>query len=298
MNAPIHRKLAACSTVGQALTALAALFREAGLPDGAADARLLACAAFHMPRLDLTLRPDAHADEASLARLCAFADRRLRREPVTRILGTRGFWKLELDVHADVLDPRPDSEALIEACLAALESRRAERLHLLDVGTGSGALLAALLSELPNSRGWGIDLSASAVAAARSNINKLNLEERAVILNQSWADPLPTTFDLVVSNPPYIETDAISGLDPEVKDHDPHLALDGGADGLDAYRAIASRRKAWMRQGSLLALEIGSTQARQVAAIFEEAGMHLRALRQDYAGMDRVMLWAEEACSA
>lgn len=296
MTASSHRNLTACSTVGQALTALAAMFREAGLPDGATDARLLACAAFRMTRLDLTLRPDARADEASLTRLCAFAESRLRREPVTRILGTRGFWNLELHVHANVLDPRPDSEALVEVCLEALEGRRAERLHVLDVGTGSGALLAALLSELPNSHGWGIDISASAAAAAHSNINKLGLEKRAAILNQSWAAPLPTTFDLVVSNPPYIETAAISGLDPEVRDHDPHLALDGGADGLDAYRAIARHRKAWMREGGLLALEIGSTQARQVGAIFKEAGMHLLALRQDYAGLDRVTLWAEGAC--
>ena len=290
MSSPGRKPLADCSTAGEALAALAGLFREAEINDGLNDARLLVCAALGLSHLDLALRPDIAVDEAQMERIRSLAERRLGREPVTRILGARGFWSIDLDIHENVLDPRPDTEIVIEAALEALGSRRNDPLRLLDIGTGSGALIAALLTELPHATGHAIDISPDAASAARSNLHKLGLDERAVVWRQSWADDLPGTFDLVVSNPPYIETGAIAGLDAEVRDHDPHLALDGGADGLDAYRELAARHKAWLRPAGLMIVEIGSTQAHAVKLIFEAAGARMSTLHKDYAGHDRAMV--------
>lgn len=292
MSGPTRKPLADCATAGETLAALAKLFREAGLSDGLSDARLLVCAVLGVTHLDLTLRPDGPVDEAQMERIHSLAERRLRREPVTRILGARGFWSIDLDVHENVLDPRPDTEIVIEAALAALGSRRNDPLRILDIGTGSGALIAALLTELPHATGYAIDISPDAASAARSNLHKLGLGERAVVLNQSWVDDLPGTFDLVVSNPPYIETGAIAGLDAEVRDHDPHLALDGGADGLDAYRELAARHAAWLRPDGLMVVEIGATQAETVKLSFEASGARMIALYKDYAGHDRAMVLA------
>lgn len=282
-----------CVTISQSLGALNALLREAGIGDHQSDARRLACAAFGIAHIDLILRSDAKAGEAELSRLEAFAKRRLDHEPVTRILGTRGFWSFDLAVHQNVLDPRSDTEVVVEACLEALGARANEPLTILDVGTGSGALVAALLSECPQSHGWAIDLSPDAVTAATQNLEALGLSERVTVAHQSWMAPLPVQFDLVVSNPPYIETRAIADLDPEVRNFDPALALDGGADGLDAYRAIASNQDAWLKAEGLLAVEIGAAQAASVQAIFEAAGARLVQLRQDYAGRDRAMVWGQ-----
>ncbi|MBX9757191.1 MAG: peptide chain release factor N(5)-glutamine methyltransferase [Beijerinckiaceae bacterium] len=283
--------LADCATVTQCLSALERMFHASGITDGARDARLLVCAAFGLSHLDLALRPDAPLDAARLHRLDAMAQRRLRREPVTRILGARGFWSLDLDVHPNVLDPRPDTEIVIEASLKALGSRTREPLRILDIGTGSGALIAALLTELPQATGCAIDVSPHAVSAARANLAKLGLDGRAEVRLQSWADPLPQRFDLIVSNPPYIETAAIASLDREVRDHDPRLALDGGADGLDAYRELARRRQDWAAPGGLVVVEIGATQAASVKAMFEATGARMVCLHKDYAGLDRVLVF-------
>lgn len=287
------RSLADCATVAQSLAALERMLSASGIADSMADARLLVCAAFGMNKLDLALRPDAPVDAAQRDRLNAMAQRRLRREPVTRILGARGFWSLDLDVHPNVLDPRPDTEIVIEASLEALGPRRGEPLRILDIGTGSGALMAALLTELPQATGWAIDISPDAVAAARGNLTRLGLDHRTHVSLQGWADPLPHAFDLVVSNPPYIETAAIAALDPEVRNHDPHLALDGGPDGLDAYRELAARRKGWACPGGLMAVEIGASQAEAVKALFEAAGARVMALHRDYAGLDRALVVAD-----
>lgn len=285
--------LADCATAAQSLAALERMLSASGIADSMADARLLVCAAFGMSKLDLALRPDSPVDAAQRERLNAMAQRRLRREPVTRILGARGFWSLDLDVHPNVLDPRPDTEIVIEASLEALGPRRGEPLRILDIGTGSGALMAALLTELPQATGWAIDISPDAVAAARGNLARLGLDHRAHVSLQGWADPLPHAFDLVVSNPPYIETAAIAALDPEVRNHDPHLALDGGPDGLDAYRELAARRKGWARPGGLMVVEIGASQAEAVKSLFEAAGARVMALHRDYAGLDRALVVAD-----
>jgi release factor glutamine methyltransferase len=282
-----------CRSIAESLGALKNMLRAAGVDDFERDARVLTCAAFNIAQIDLILRPDAAASPEALARLADFARRRLNCEPVTRIVGSRGFWTFEMEVQPDVLDPRPDTEVLVEMCVARLEARRAESLTFLDIGTGSGALLAALLSEFPKASGHAIDVSPHAVAAARQNLSMLGLSERAVVLQQSWADPVPQRFDLVVSNPPYIPSAEILTLGPEVRNFDPVLALDGGADGLDAYRAIAKRWRDWIIPGGLLALEIGATQAADICRLFDSTGARLLEARKDYAGNDRTLLWAE-----
>ncbi len=178
-------------SIAEALAVLKTMLRDAGLDDFERDARALACAAFNIAQIDLILRPDAAASPEALARLADFARRRLNREPVTRIVGSRGFWTFEMEVRPDVLDPRPDTEVLVEMCVARLEARRAESLTFLDIGTGSGALLAALLSEFPKARGHAIDVSPQAVAAARQNLSMLGLSERAVVLAAVLGRPGP-----------------------------------------------------------------------------------------------------------
>lgn len=279
------------ASIAQATESLSALLKQAGIAEHHSDARRLVCAAFDITHIEMVLRPDKEGEPAELARLEAFATRRLLREPVTRILGTRGFWSLDFTVRPQVLDPRPDTEVVVEACLDALGSRRGDRFSILDLGTGSGAIIAALLSECPLARGIAVDLSSEATAAAKHNLAALALSDRVVVLQQSWLEPLPGPFDLVVSNPPYIETGVIGDLDPEVREFDPMLALDGGLDGLDAYRAIAERIRSWLSRDGILVVEIGATQAGAVKTIFENAGARLLALRQDYAGQNRAMVW-------
>ena len=281
-----------CLTITDAVVAVKGLLREAGIDEHERDARVLACAAFNVAQIDMILRGDATAPTDGIERLISFTRRRLDREPVTRILGARGFWTFDLAVHPEVLDPRPDTEVLVEACIAAMAHRINEPLSILDIGTGSGALIAALLSEFPKGRGYAIDVSPHAVAAAQQNLSHLGLGNRATVLQQSWTDPLPQLFDLIVSNPPYIASAEIPYLDPEVSAFDPALALDGGADGLDAYRAIAERWRGWLNPGGLLALEIGATQAAAVCELFGSTGARLVNQRQDYAGRDRALVWS------
>jgi len=284
-------RLPPCATIAQAMDSLSALLKGAGIAEHHMDARLLVCAAFQIAHIDMVLRPDKAGGPGDLARLEAFAKRRLSREPVTRILGTRGFWSLDLAVRPNVLDPRPDTEVVVEACLDALGSRKGEPISILDLGTGSGAIIAALLSECPQARGTAVDLSADAVAAARRNLADLGLNDRGIVLHQSWTSPLHGPFDLVVSNPPYIETGALCSLDPEVREFDPPIALDGGLDGLDAYRAIAERIRDWLKPDGVLVLEIGAAQAAAVITIFASFGAKFLGLRQDYAGHDRALVW-------
>ncbi len=291
MTKRLALSLPAGASIVQAAEALSAVLKKAGIAEHHSDARHLACAAFHVSHVDMVLRPDKAGRPEELARLEAFAARRLLREPVTRILGTRGFWSLDLAVRPNVLDPRPDTEVVVEACLDALGARKGGTISIVDLGTGSGAILAALLRECPQARGFGVDLSSHAAEATEQNLANLGLGQRGTILQQSWAEPLPGTFDLVVSNPPYIETSAIKGLDPEVRDFDPQLALDGGADGLDAYRDIAERIAGWLNENGILVVEIGASQAEPVKKIFENVGARLVMLRQDYAGHDRAMVW-------
>ena len=254
------------------------------------DARLLVCAALGIDHVALVRDPDAALGERA-AQVAAFAQRRLAREPVSRILGRREFWGLRLDVTPDVLDPRADSETLVEAALAALPDRAAP-LRFLDLGTGSGALLCALLHEYPNASGVGTDLSPAGCAVAAANLATLGLAGRGEIVCGDWGAGLEERFDLVVSNPPYIESAAVATLALEVRAHDPRLSLDGGGDGLDCYRAILRQLPRLLAPGGRGVLEAGAGQAAAIAALAAAEGFDIVELRHDIGGTARALVLA------
>lgn len=266
---------------------LAQAFRAAGLDSPELDARVLAGHALgldHARLMAAAERPLA-ADEA--ARVAALAARRLAREPVARIVGRREFWGLALAVAPAVLVPRPETETVVEAALARLDRRGP--LRVLDLGTGSGALLIALLRELPRAFGVASDRSPAALHLARANAAAHGLADRAGFVACDFGAALAGGFDLVVSNPPYVASADIGTLAPEVRDHDPRLALDGGCDGLAAYRAIAADAGRLLAATGLLVLELGAGQAPAVAALLREAGLDPAEPVPDLAGIPRAI---------
>ena len=253
------------------------------------DARLLVEAASGATRTDIISDPHRELDEVQRAALDGFLDRRARREPISHILGVKGFWKIMLRVTPDVLTPRPDSETLLDAVLPLFEENA--RFKVLDLGVGSGALLLAILAERPAAIGLGVDVSEEALAVARENAANLGLAGRAALLRTDWTAGLePAGFDLVVSNPPYIASAEIEGLDPEVRDHEPRLALDGGADGLDAYRILAPAILEVLKPDGWFAVEFGLGQREPVEGLFRSAGARDLRVVQDLGARDRVVV--------
>ncbi len=271
-----------------ALQALRAAFADAGIDNPALDARLLLAAAANLRREDLICEPERELGRDELGRLQALARRRIAREPVSRILGRREFWGLALSLSPDVLDPRPETEILVETVLATFDRRRQEPLRVLDLGAGSGAILCALLSELPSAFGVAVEVSPAAAALARDNLAALGFARRSSVVVGRWDDALVGDFDIVVSNPPYIASGEIENLEPEVRRHDPRVALDGGKDGLDAYRAIARSLGGIIKPRGAFFFEIGAAQGEAVLKILAAAGMADLALTRDLAGHDRV----------
>lgn len=280
-------------TRARALRQLMQAFAAAGLETPALDARLILCAALAIDHASLVRDPDVILDAQGMAAVEALSKRRLAHEPVSRILGKREFWGMELALDAAVLDPRPDTETLIDAVLAhvdaQLNARRDTAWRVLDLGTGSGAILAALLTVLPQARGVGVDLSPRAAATAKANLARLGLAGRGFVVCGDWAAALRGRFDIIVANPPYIATRDIGDLAPEVRDHDPHLALDGGADGLAAYRALAPAAARLLAPAGLAAFECGAGQAHDVAALLQTAGLLRIGMRSDLAGHLRIV---------
>ncbi len=263
--------------------------RENAVASPELDARLLLSVATGISDVSLIADPDVSVDAEACARLETLVRRRLEGEPVSRILGTREFWGLEFLLGSETLDPRPDSETLIEAVLEAVDDRQAA-LRVLDLGTGSGCLLLALLSELPNATGLGIDCAEGALAVARQNAEHLGLAGRVQFQQGDWGKGLEPGFDLVVSNPPYIPTPDLDGLGREVRDHDPLRALDGGADGLDAYRVLAPCTERLLVPGGLAFWEFGIGQADDVSQIAEEASLTVAGTARDLGGLARVLI--------
>ena len=279
-------------TLAEAVAQASKRLAAAGIDDPRRDARLLACRLLGAGPELLLGQPDKELSAAEAERIEAAVARRAAREPVSRILGEREFWSLSFALNAETLDPRPDSETLVEAVLAALPERAAP-LRLLDLGTGTGCLLLALLSELPRASGTGIDVSAAAVAQAAANAARLGLGERARFLEHSWDDGLAlegAPWDVIASNPPYIASGEIAGLAPEVAGYDPAAALDGGPDGLDAYRSLIPAAAAVLAPGGLLALEIGRGQAEDVEGLLTAAGLTPLRRAADLAGIERCLL--------
>jgi release factor glutamine methyltransferase len=267
---------------------LTQIFAAARLDAAALDARLLLCAALGIDHSDLLRGPDQPIGAAAEA-LAELARRRLEREPTSRILGKREFWGLEFTIDPAVLDPRPETEGLVEAVIAALALHRDAHLRIVDLGTGSGAILGSLLSYFPNAGGIGVDVSEAACRIARSNFEKLGLTSRACVVCGDWADALCGTFDIIVSNPPYVASVDLTSLAPEVRDHDPKLALDGGKDGFAAYRALAPSLAPIAAPASLVALELGLGQAMGVARILLSSGFVNLAIHHDLVGHERVV---------
>jgi release factor glutamine methyltransferase len=272
-----------------ALARLARFLEASGVEEARDDARLLLFDACGLTHADYLLSPQTPLGEAAAKRLAERAARRGAREPVSRILATRGFWTLDLAVHPDVLDPRPDTETVVALALSLVAARRGEALRVLDLGCGSGALLCALLSELPQAFGVAVDLSQQALLATRTNLARCGLSARAAILQGLWGGSLGSTFDLVVSNPPYVKSDEIDRLSPEVRLHDPRPALDGGVDGLSSIREIAADLPRLLAPGGVVVLEVGLGQARETAALLEAAGLDEAGTRRDAGGRERAV---------
>lgn len=269
-------------TLPEARSAIASALRHAGIPDAAFEARVL---------IEDLGGSGPGLDDTGRSRLAEALDRRLRGMPLWRLLGEREFWGLPFSLSPATLEPRPDSETLIEATIAAFAARREASLRMLDLGTGTGCLLIAALHEFPRASGLGVDLSDEAVATATANAARNGLGERCAFRQGRWTEGLTEQFDLILSNPPYIPVGDIPGLDAAVREHDPMLALDGGADGLDAYRALAATLPAHLRPEGRIILEIGAGQSQDVIALMEAAGLRHAGSRKDLGGHDRAIVF-------
>ena len=277
----------------------------AGIADAAIEARLLIGGLLGLTSTEVFVDGDRVVDPGDMARIADAVARRLGHEPVHRILGMRAFHGLDLLLSKETLEPRPDTELLVECMLPVLRRIVAEKGHarVLDLGTGTGAIILALLSEVPQATGVGSDISEDALSTATRNAQRLDLGERFQGVRSHWFDAIHGRFDIIVSNPPYIRSDVIPELEPEVRDFDPPAALDGGPDGLDAYRAIASQAEHFLElrvpqedgsfpkdEGSV-GVEIGFDQRDTVTRIFEDAGFILTQARRDYGNNDRVLVF-------
>lgn len=254
------------------------------------DAQLLMATVLGCARPDVIVRHNDLLDAEAAARFAELVARRVNREPISHITGQREFWSLPFRVTSDTLAPRPDSECLVAAVLARLQAAPPERI--LDLGTGTGCLLLALLFEFPGAWGLGIDRNPGAAAVAQDNARDLGLMDRSAFLIGDWADALQDRplFDLVVSNPPYITRAELATLPPEVRIHEPALALDGGADGLDAYRTLLPMIARLLRPGGTVALEIGVGQAKDVCTLAEAAGFTHMEVHADLEGRERAII--------
>ena len=276
-------------TLVSAWTAAKQRLQAAGVEGPVIDARLLLEAAADASRIDIITEPRRPLTEMQAAKLENYLSRREAREPVSHILGRKGFWKIMLNVGPTVLTPRPDTETIVEWALRMYPDGLA--FSALDLGVGSGAILLAILAERAAARGLGVDVSDDALAVARENAANLGLAKRVALLRGDWTRGLDdAAFDLVVSNPPYIPTADIETLEPEVKDYEPRVALDGGPDGIDAYRILAPEVLRVLKPGGRFAVEIGFDQSVAVEALFRAAGAGGVATLKDLANRDRVVV--------
>jgi release factor glutamine methyltransferase len=266
----------------------------AGIEDPNAEARIIVGGLLDLERVDFITKGTEHLSLEDEARILDAVGRRVRGEPPYRILGRRSFYGLEFKLSRETLEPRPDTEILVDTVLEELKGRENEPLAIIDLGTGTGAIAQALLSQLPNAHATGVDLSADAVATAQENAVLNGLSGRFEVRQSDWFEKISGTYDVIVSNPPYIASKVIPSLDREVRDFDPHLALDGGDDGLDAYREIAAKARPFLKKNGLIGVETGFDQTHSVKEIFRKHGFILVKARKDYGGNDRVQIFRND----
>jgi release factor glutamine methyltransferase len=283
-------------TLGALLASARQRLKAAGIDTAAIDARLLVEAATGLSRLDLLTRSDEPVTADVAARLAGWIDRRANGEPVGRILGIASFHGLDFALGPDTLEPRPDTEVLVDVALGAARQGKlpgaapdGTGLRLLDIGTGTGAIAVTLLHKLPGATGLATDLAPGAIDTARANAARHSVADRLAFAVGSYFEPVDGKFALIVSNPPYIASAVIAGLDPEVRLHDPMLALDGGADGLDGYRVLAAGAGGHLLPSGLLALEIGYDQGEAVSRLLSDADFASIEVHRDLGGRDRVV---------
>jgi len=292
-NAPL-----AGLTVEAARRALATQFKAGGIDSPELDARLLIGAVLNLDHTGLAVQAARRVTEDEASTISSFTQRRIAHEPVARILGHKEFWGLDLRLSDATLVPRPDTETIVAAALEMISADTAatKPLRIADIGTGSGAILLALLSELPAATGIGTDISDAALKTARLNAQQLGLADRVSFIRCDYASALTGPFDLMVSNPPYIRSADIAMLDRDVRDYDPRLALDGGADGLDAYRVIAPQAASLLAPQGMLVLEVGQGQSVDVSDLMRQAGLTLsHPPRADFGGIHRAVMGRKAA---
>jgi release factor glutamine methyltransferase len=284
-------------TVRAALDALTQTLADAQIEEPRRLARRILCHALDWPEASLITRDGAILSSDGAEQASAIVHRAAQREPLSRIIAKREFFGLSFDLGADTLDPRPETEHLVDVTLKHFDGKTNDPLSILDVGTGTGAILLAVLSRLPQAKGLGIDIAPGALAIAEQNAKRLGLDAQARFLVCDLFPPLEEgRFDAILSNPPYIPSGDIPTLMPEVREYDPFRALDGGVDGLDFYRRIAEQAPHHLNPGGFLALEIGQGQAHSVMALLKDVGFCDIAVLQDYAGIERVVhaIWPEQ----
>lgn len=276
--------------LGAVLVAATKKLQQVGIETATLDARLLLQAATGIDHATLISDRQRLLNIAETKKFYQLIERRLSREPVHRIIGRKEFWGLQLDIPAAVLEPRADSECLVEAVLdwIDLNHSRSDQLRLADIGTGSGAIILALLHELPDATAIATDISIDALSAARGNAQRCDLERRISFHQGNYLAPLNENVDLIVSNPPYISTADIQTLAPEVRNFDPAIALDGGSDGLDAYRVLLAESAQWLNVGGRVFFEIGFDQAAAVKKLGMQYNWKDMEILKDYGGRDRV----------
>jgi len=262
-------------------------FQGAGLETPDLDARLLVMAATGFTHTDMIARGTEFPPTHALELITNYAARRLAGEPVDHILGYREFYGRRFSVSKDVLSPRPETEMLVDAALEFLKNK--PKARILDLGTGSGAIITSILAEVKNAKGLAVDLSETALEIAKENAAAHNVQDRLTLLQGSWFAPVSSRFDIILSNPPYIKTDSMKDLDIEVKEFDPDLALRGGEDGLTAYKNIIMRANDHLSPDGILLFEIGYNQGSRVSDLLSEAGFVDISVHKDLSGHDRMI---------